>query len=61
MKRKVVTERVPMLMVYKQNGKIYLDINEDEALAFEVYGFLSLYLNRLEESLTSSIELGEDD
>jgi len=60
-KRKVVTERVPMLMVYKQNGKIYLDINEDEALAFEVYGFLSLYLNRLEESLTSSIELGEDD
>jgi hypothetical protein len=59
-KRKVVTERVPMLMVYKQNGKIYLDINEDEALAFEVYGFLSLYLNRLEESLTSSIEIGDD-
>ena len=44
-------ERVPLLWIYKEDDKIVADIPEEIINVFELYGFLKIFVGRLEDRL----------
>lgn len=46
-----VTERVPLLVIYRQNGSLHIEVNNSDFTQFEIYGFLSLYVESMRENL----------
>lgn len=48
------TEKIPMLLIYKENGMIKTDASKDFS-EFELYGFLKLYIERLSKLLKEDI------
>ena len=53
--KEIKLEKVPLLVVYKQDGNINLEYSDDTHM-FEIYGYLKLYLKILEEELLESFE-----
>ena len=49
------TEKVPLAVIYKQNGFINVDFTEDCNKHFELFGFLKCLVNKMEEDMTLSI------
>jgi hypothetical protein len=46
----VVLEKVPLLLVYMENGELKADINDVESLdVYKMYGFLDIYLRELRD------------
>ena len=53
-------EKVPLAVIYKQNGKIFLEGSGD-CSDFELFGFLKTYVSYFEESIIDSFEnIGDD-
>jgi len=50
-----IHEKIPLMLVYKQDGKINADITED-AYTYELYGFLKCYVDVLEADLKDNLE-----
>ena len=50
-KEEVEMERIPIAVIYKTNGKIHIDTNKDEINLCEFYGFLSVYIDMLRDTL----------
>jgi len=59
--RMVEKEKIPLAIIYKQNGKLWLEGSPD-CNDFELFGFLKTYVVYLEEILVDSFESfdGED-
>ncbi len=53
------TEKIPLLLVYKDNNQFKTDISRD-VNEFELFGFLKLYVERLGENLKDDIVPRED-
>ena len=60
MKEKQQTEKVPLFMVYTQNGQIKTEVTEDQNDNFQLYGFLKCFIKHMEEGLLSDIQPRED-
>ena len=55
---KTVEEKLVICEIYKQGGQIFIDFpNEQDTKKFELYGFLRMYLEIMEEQLLSEFEL----
>ncbi len=54
------TEKIPLLLVYKEGGLIKTDVSGD-ASDYELYGFLKLFIEKLGELLKGYIEERTDD
>jgi hypothetical protein len=54
-------EKIPLLAIYRHDGKLHLRINKREAQIFEIYGFLEIYLNNLRVELEDMMEHDKDD
>jgi hypothetical protein len=50
MKESVVFEKVPLVVLYSQNGRIGVNISKNTN-PYMLYGFLRLYLNVVEDQL----------
>ena len=50
------TEKIPLAIVYKEDGMINIDFTEDSNNGFEVYGFLKCFVKRMEDDLIGSME-----
>lgn len=48
-------ERIPILLIYKEGGMYNTKIFPD-TLDFELYGFLKLYLDKVEQELYDNIQ-----
>jgi len=62
MKKEVVKEspeleKIVIATIYKQNGKIHLECNQEDTKVYELYGFLRCYLTILEEDLLNQMEI----
>ena len=57
---KVKTERVPLLLIYREDGLIKTDVSDD-VNDYELYGFLKLFTERMGEELKECIEERTDD
>lgn len=51
-------EKITVFKVYEQDGQLHAHMDEHETRQFELYGFLKLYIERLEEILLN--QFGED-
>jgi len=49
------TEKVPMAIIYKQNGFINIDFSDDANKGYEIFGFLKCLVNKMEDDLTISM------
>jgi len=50
----IQTEEVPLITIYRKNGKLDLRVNEldkDSFSPLEVIGFLRVYIRQLEDSI----------
>lgn len=58
MRRKISEEKekIPLMAIYRHDGKLHLQINEREASIFELYGFLEIYMEGLREELIESMQ-----
>ncbi len=54
------TEKIPLLLLYKEDGLIKTDVSDD-ANDYELYGFLKLFVERMGEVLKDLIEERTDD
>ena len=54
-KKEIKTEKIPMLLIYKENQMIKTDVSNDVS-DYELYGFLKLFIERMEEELRENIE-----
>ena len=50
-------EKTVLATIYKQGGKIFIENNKEDILAYEIYGFLKCYLEILETSLIEQMEV----
>ena len=51
------TEKIIYAEIYKKDGSIGISIpNENDTLTYELYGFLKVYLKKLEENLLNDLE-----
>jgi hypothetical protein len=48
-------EKIPLLIIYKQNDKIIADNPEEILNGFELYGFLMIYCEKLKEDLLNGL------
>jgi hypothetical protein len=55
----MTTEKVPLFLIYKQDGQIKTDVSKD-INDYELYGFLKLFIDRMEKELKDLIEDRED-
>lgn len=53
-------ERIPLFLVYKENGHIKTETTQDTQI-FELLGFLKCFTTGLEEDLTDSIDVRDFD
>ena len=53
-------EKIPLLLVYKEDGQLKTDISNDTN-DYELWGFLKLFIDRMGEFLKENIEEREDD
>ncbi len=58
--QKIKTEKVPILLVYKEDGQIKTDVSDDVS-DYELWGFLKLFVDRMGEFLKDDIKEREDD
>lgn len=54
------TEKIPLLLIYKEDGLIKTDVSDD-VNDYELYGFLKLFNERMGEFLKGDIEERTDD
>ena len=54
--RGIEMEKVPLMAIYRDNGKLHLRMNEDEVNIYELYGFLKCYTRVLELDLQDNID-----
>ncbi len=59
-KQKIKTEKIPMLLVYKEDGLLKTDTSND-VNNYELYGFLKLFVERMGKLLEKDIEERTDD
>lgn len=53
-------EKIPLLLVYKEDGQLKTDVSSD-VNDYELWGFLKLFTDRMGEFLKENIEEREDD
>jgi len=59
---KLQTEKVPIFMIYKQNGQIKTDTDDGyDCKDFELYGFLKCFIKHMEKYLIDDLKPREDD
>jgi len=56
----VKTERVPLFLIFVEDGDIKTEITKDIKGIYELFGFLKCYTNKLEKELTDNIEKRDD-
>jgi len=52
----MIKEKIPLAIIYKQNGLINIDFSQDSNKGYELFGFLKCLIKKMEEELTNSIE-----
>ena len=58
-KDKSKTEKVPLFLIFKENGSIKTEVSQD-INDYELYGFLKLFIERMGKQLKDLIEERED-
>lgn len=53
------TEKVPLAIIYKQDGNINIDFTRDSK-SYELFGFLKCLVNEIEDDLTFSLSKKND-
>lgn len=54
-------EKIPLLVIFKQDGKINADIANEKISVFELYGFLKVYLELMKKNLMDTFDFGESE
>ena len=53
------TEKVPLLIVYKDGDKLIADTPEFMLDNYQLYGFLKIYIKSMEEWLLNNLDIKE--
>lgn len=48
-------EKVPLAVIYKEDGFINIDFSEDGNKGYEIFGFLKCLVNKMEDEMTESM------
>lgn len=49
-------ERIPLAIIYKEDGFINIDFTRDVDKSYEIFGFFKCLINKMEKELTNSLE-----
>ena len=49
-------EKIPLAMIYKQDGFINIDFTDDMGQGFEMYGYLKCLVEKMGKDLEESLE-----
>lgn len=56
----MITEKVPLAEIFRENDESKIEVSRDMRNMFELYGFLCIYLQGLEEELMGRLRPGDD-
>lgn len=59
--KEMKTEKVPLLIIYKDGDKIIADVPESIIDNYQLYGFLKIYIKSMEEWLLNNLDTNDNE